>query len=589
MFRTPLIIAMLIATATSAVAQPAQNLRPVPPAEAYTLPDDTPVESVTIKFREGSAVRLDGTRLTAMERTAREQQALRDGRLTEGDVSSALATVNRLAAGTAGVALEAARPTFTASVDELRARREAGERRSGRTLADLTLYTTLPLAEGTVYGDVAGFLREINALAIVEVAYATPPATDPQADAPPPTPDFALQQGYLDAAPVGIDARYAWTIPGGTGSGVRIIDVEQGINVSHEDLPPLFSVGGQIRPGANNRDHGTAVMGVLVAADNGYGITGIAHGAEAGFESHFGPPTDADAFNAAAAQLDAGDIILIEIQRTGPANGQTCPAGCGACAEDAIAIEFWQANFDAIETATANGIVVVQAAGNGRSDFDDPAYGGLFDRTMRDSGAIIVGAGTSDTREPTCFSNFGERVDLQGWGENVATLGYGTLFDGIGPPDGQNGVGLVNQRYTGGFNGTSSASPIVAGAAAAVQGAVIAAGGDPLTSTEMREVLQAGATPQAPDVRNIGPLPNLRGAIDAALHPECALPATGDWIVSETCVVSQNRSAPAGVQVQDDARLIVLPRVTLDLPFQQHALQVQPAGQVLVHPDGRIR
>lgn len=582
----PILAAATVAAllATGPAAQPAAELRAVPPAAAYVLPDTTPVDSIVIKFREGSAVRLDGARFSAGDRSERDERELRRFGLSAAEVTTALDTANRLMVEATGVTLQAARPTFSASVEDLRARREVGERRTGRSLADLSLYQTLPLSEGTVYGDVAALVRDLNALSVVEIAYATAPATDPQVDVPPTTPDFEPEQGYLDAAPVGIDARYGWTVPGGTGLDVRIIDVEQGINVDHEDLPPLFSVGGTINPSSNN--HGTAVMGVLVAADNGYGITGIAHGAEAGFESHFGPPTDADAFNNAAARLGPGDVILIEIQRTGPANGQTCPSGCNACAEDAIAIEFWQANFDAIEMATANGIVVVQAAGNGRSDFDDPAYGGLFDRTQRDSGAIIVGAGTSDTRAPTCFSNFGDRVDLQGWGENVVTLGYGNRFDGVGPSGGANDE---DQRYTATFNGTSSASPIVAGAAAAVQGAVIAAGGTPLTSLQMREVLRAGATPQSADARNIGPLPNLRGAIDAALHPECVPPAIGDWIVEATCVVARDLTAPRDVRVQDNARLIVLPNATLDVSFQEQSLIVRPAGQILVHPGARIR
>ncbi|MEM7709648.1 MAG: S8 family serine peptidase [Pseudomonadota bacterium] len=584
MFRASFTLAVSLIAATGAFAQPTNWLRLAPPAESYVLPNETPVESIVLKFREGSAIGLESARFIVGPRTDRDRQSLSDHGLNGREISATLETANRLIDEAASVSLQSARPTFTAPAESLTARRDEGERRSGRQLADLTLYQTLPLAEGTVYGDVAALIRDLTALSVVELAYATPPATDPQADAPPPTPDFEFQQGYLDPAPVGIDARYGWTVPGGTGTGVRIIDVEQSLNVTHEDLPPLFSVGGQLNP--SSRNHGTAVMGVLVAADNGYGVTGIAHGAEAGFQSHFGPPTDADAINAAAALLDAGDIMLIEIQRTGPANGQTCPAGCGACAEDAIAVEFWQANFDAIETATANGIIVVQAAGNGRSDFDDPAYGGLFNRTMRDSGAILVGAGTSDTRGPTCFSNYGSRIDIQGWGQNVTTLGYGGLFDGVGAPGGANDE---DQRYIAGFNGTSSASPIVAGAAAVVQGAIIAAGGAPLTSVEMRDALRAGGTPQAADARNIGPLPNLRGAIDAALHPDCAPPAAGTWVVDQTCVVSRNRSAPEDVRVQDNARLIVLPNVTLDLTFDQNALTVRPAGQVFVHPNGRIR
>src|SRR5438105_8542703 len=43
-------------------------------------------------------------------------------------------------------------------------------------------------------------------------------------------------QGYLDAAPLGLDARYAWTLPGGRGENVRICDIEYSWNLTHNDL-----------------------------------------------------------------------------------------------------------------------------------------------------------------------------------------------------------------------------------------------------------------------------------------------------------------------------------------------------------------
>src|SRR3954468_19695543 len=43
-------------------------------------------------------------------------------------------------------------------------------------------------------------------------------------------------QGYLDPAPLGIDARYAWTRPGGRGENVRICDIEYNWNLTHNDL-----------------------------------------------------------------------------------------------------------------------------------------------------------------------------------------------------------------------------------------------------------------------------------------------------------------------------------------------------------------
>ena len=103
--------------------------------------------------------------------------------------------------------------------------------------------------------------KQLQAHAAVEAAYVKPPTTlavgaieTPKAtkatqkvttlndmqpaagDAPPVTPDFTASQQYLDHAPTGIDARYAWTLPGGGGAGVRVIDCEWWWNLGHEDL-----------------------------------------------------------------------------------------------------------------------------------------------------------------------------------------------------------------------------------------------------------------------------------------------------------------------------------------------------------------
>jgi hypothetical protein len=48
-------------------------------------------------------------------------------------------------------------------------------------------------------------------------------------------PMFA-SQGYLAGGGVGIDAQYAWGVPGGDGAGTTIIDIERGWQLTHEDL-----------------------------------------------------------------------------------------------------------------------------------------------------------------------------------------------------------------------------------------------------------------------------------------------------------------------------------------------------------------
>ena len=219
-------------------------------------------------------------------------------------------------------------------------------------------------------------------------------------------------------------------------------------------------------------------------------------------------------FNAAAAivnatsSLQAGDVILIELQATGPNNKY-------------VAMQYWSDIFSAIVAATAKGITVVEAAGNGDENFELAVFNGTG--LKKDSGAIVVGAGVPPTshfdndnayasigvpRSRIWFSNYGKIVNVQAWGWHVATLGYG---------DAQGGASQ-NRWYTHRFSGTSSASPIVTGAVACLQGRAKAKNGAPLAPSQVRKILMATGTPQVagpgvPLTQRIGPLPNLPKAL----------------------------------------------------------------------------
>lgn len=359
-------------------------------------------------------------------------------------------------------------------------------------------------------GAAAVVAAELQALPGVHLAY--PVALPPELPLPA---NYQSNQGYLATAastPTGIDAQYAWTQTGGDGTGVTVCDIEYSWNYSHEDVTK--AVGSQLNTNNvgdpfSSDDHGTAVIGELVANDNGWGVTGIAKGSGlATCGCYYGTPTQswnvAGAIGIAISSLSAGDVILLEQQWDYTGSGGYVPVEWYPATTPAS--QSYGSVYAAIQNAVGNGIIVVEAAGNGGQDLDLMTWYG-------DSGAIIVGAGgayaggtfTNGDLQKLSFSSYGTRVDVQGWGENVYTTGYGDLFSSEGK----------NRWYTSAFNGTSSASPIVAGAVACLQGWYLqAATGTPLTPAFVRSTLIATGTAQiTPPTGNIGPRPDLAAAI----------------------------------------------------------------------------
>ncbi len=372
-------------------------------------------------------------------------------------------------------------------------------------------------------------INEFNSLDIVEIAYYQPKPEIASFFSEAAAPNFQPSQDYREAAPDGVDADYANGFTGGDGAGVMIIDIEGAWRHSHVDLSAAAGnhiAGTQIND-LSWRNHGTAVLGEMVANDDGQGVVGISPGADVGTVS-IGDLETEEALLIAADNLEAGDLILIELHAPGPHfNFESRPDQLGY-----VCMEYWQANFDAIQYCWANGIIVVEAGGNGAENFDNSIYyGDLFDTTYRNSHAIIVGAGhpavDADDLERESFSNYGERVNLQGYGSNVYSTGYGGLY---------NGGGIEDSFFTASFSGTSSASPIVTGAAACLQGRYKALYGTPLTSDQVRSILVATGTPQQGNLStHIGPRPDLEAAFAVLTAPPSiyAAPIFLDTTLSE--------------------------------------------------------
>jgi serine protease len=327
---------------------------------------------------------------------------------------------------------------------------------------------------------------------IVEEAYADSEPTDPFPVDPTDDPRRP-NQGYLDPAPNGINAEYAWSRPGGDGANLALVDLEQGWTLNHEDLGGhgAFLLFGSISN--SSRAHGTNVLGVICALDNSWGCIGITPNiATVYVVSHSGSSSNlSDAILTGVVEVGGGGVLLVEVQ-------------VGAAFLPAEVIDDV---FQSLRLATALGVVVVEAAGNGAANLDNVSHypGGRLvfapGRGFRDSGAIMVGAATSAVPHARLgFSNFGARVDCYAWGENVDT----TSSDNAG----------LTFLYTSTISGTSSASSIIAGAALAVQGVAVQLGYW-LSPTEIRDRLRdpATGTHSASKADRIGVMPDLEAVM----------------------------------------------------------------------------
>ncbi len=375
-----------------------------------------------------------------------------------------------------------------------------------KSVADLNGYFQLVWRNQPVDLNLAELVVALNRFEVIEVAYLEAPTVELQSALlvndlvmPGTTPLLVQHQGYLKDAPIGVGLSGAWDTPGGTGSGIRLMVYDNNYNANHEDLPDLFVSSG-VNPGVNP-DHGTAVLGILGAKHNGLGLKGAVYDAEIGFQkSATVVQSHADLLFKAANYLDFGDILVIEVAKKVNALGFECP--CNPTQANAVPLEFYPAEFDVISTLVASGIVVVQAAGNGCVDFDSVVFEDLYG--VDHSGAFWVSAGLSDVRAPTCYANYGERVDFHAWGESVAALGFvreeeEPLFD----------KGL-NRLYGSNFGGSSSAAPIVSACAASIQGQALTKYGEALAPAELKALLLSNAQPQIEDFdRPIGPMPDV--------------------------------------------------------------------------------
>lgn len=384
--------------------------------------------------------------------------------------------------------------------------------------------------------DVNTLKSELEKIEQIKYCYITsgktpPPPSILSGDIPPTTDDFSANQTYIQSNP-GVNMQYAWD-KGYTGAGINIQHIEFSFNKDHEDLKNKNIIISPDLPLKENlrypsyKEHGTGAIGVVFAENNGYGITGLAHGADKlTFYSEFpeGAIEDTNddgvddeviyrinAVTKAIEDAKEGDVIIYEMQYFGFKTNDSII--------DLVPVDYNKIIWELTKSATDAGITVVAAAGNGNiyvpqygnTNLDGDNYAEYNSRG--DSGAIIVGAGYPSNHAKVEYSTYGSRVNLQGWGEYVWSTGK----HGHDYPPGTCTVSVFdgddNRTYTSCYRGTSSATVMVAGCAIVLQSYYYSQTQQYLTPLQLREILVNTGIPQGSG-GHIGPLPDMKAAME---------------------------------------------------------------------------
>ena len=270
-----------------------------------------------------------------------------------------------------------------------------------------------------------------------------------------------------------IDAPEAWNVTHGSNT-IIIAIIDEGVDLNHPDLKDKLAAGydatGNGTGGAPSGDdaHGTNCAGIAAAiTDNSLGIAGVA------WEAKIMPIRIA--YGDGAGGWVTQDSWIADGINWAVNHGadvlSNSWAGGGASTIITNAIENAKSN-----GRNGKGAVVVFAAGNNNSSVEYPAYL---------SNVLAVGALSPCDERTSPTSCDGEFW----WGSN-----YGPELDICAPgvlmysTDIQGSSGYSDGDYYSKFNGTSSATPVVAGVAALILGL-----NPNLTATEVENILKTTA------------------------------------------------------------------------------------------------
>jgi thermitase len=262
-----------------------------------------------------------------------------------------------------------------------------------------------------------------------------PSCRPPQSEYTPDDPMFATQWGLQR-----VGAPRGWEIVRGVPS-VTVAVIDEGVQLDHPDLhlhPQSWNASNDTPDGSPTGNHGTACAGIIGARlDNGQGVAGVAGGVRI----------------MAIATETWADVDIAEGLYFAADNGaRVVSMSFGVYAS----WNFWDFDLirDALQYAHDRGLVLIAASGNENSAV--ARFPGSDSRTL-----CVGGSNRSDERK-----RVGDASSENWWGAS-----YGPDVDVVAPclemptTDRLGGNGYSVGDYYDRFNGTSSATPVVAGLA----------------------------------------------------------------------------------------------------------------------------